>query len=110
MSSTTCPPPKQLTLLAAPHPSAILYSIIETYGKKVEPKELEEVLRLEYRSKLLNPRWAQAMASQGSGGAYEISTRMTALLGWGGTVGYTDSFAWDQVGGVGEGRVHTCGN
>jgi len=25
-------------------------SIIETYGKKVEPKELEEVLRLEYRS------------------------------------------------------------
>jgi hypothetical protein len=74
-----------------------LCSIIETYGKKVEPKELEEVLRLEYRSKLLNPRWAQAMAAQGSGGAYEISTRMTALLGWGGTVGYTDSFAWDQV-------------
>jgi hypothetical protein len=64
----------------------------------VEPKELEEVLRLEYRSKLLNPRWAQAMAAQGSGGAYEISTRMTALLGWGGTVGYTDSFTWDQVG------------
>jgi hypothetical protein len=27
-------------------------SIIETYGKKVEPKELEEVLRLEYRSAL----------------------------------------------------------
>lgn len=55
------------------------------------------MLRLEYRSKLLNPKWAQAMASQGSGGAYEISTRMTALLGWGGTVGYKDSFAWDQV-------------
>ena len=73
------------------------HSIIETYGKDVKPKELEEVLRLEYRSKLLNPKWAQAMASQGSGGAYEISTRMTALLGWGGTVGYKDSFAWDQV-------------
>lgn len=52
------------------------------------------------RSKLLNPRWAQAMVAQGSGGAYEISTRMTALLGWGGTVGYKDSFAWDQVGGA----------
>jgi len=38
------------------------------------------------------------MAAQGSGGAYEVSTRMTALLGWGGTVGYKDSFAWDQVG------------
>ena len=81
-----------LLLLLSPH------SIIETYGKSVAPKELEEVLRLEYRSKLLNPKWAQAMAAQGSGGAYEISTRMTALLGWGGTVGYKDSFAWDQVG------------
>ncbi|WIA16841.1 hypothetical protein OEZ85_013777 [Tetradesmus obliquus] len=76
---------------------AVGCSIIEAYGKQVQPKELEEVLRLEYRSKLLNPKWAQAMASQGSGGAYEISTRMTALLGWGGTVGYTDSFTWDQA-------------
>eukprot|EP00879_Flechtneria_rotunda_P018633 GHRR01019554.1.p1 GENE.GHRR01019554.1~~GHRR01019554.1.p1 ORF type:complete len:338 (+),score=106.84 GHRR01019554.1:540-1553(+) len=72
-------------------------SIIEAYSKSVEPKELEEVLRLEYRSKLLNPKWAQAMVAQGSGGAYEVSTRMTALLGWGGTVGYKDSFAWDQA-------------
>eukprot|EP00955_Chlamydomonas_euryale_P106235 365691-Chlamydomonas_euryale.AAC.5 len=37
-----------------------------------KPKELEEVLRLEYRSKLLNPRWAEAMVAQGSGGAYEV--------------------------------------
>jgi magnesium chelatase subunit H len=37
------------------------------------------------------------MAAQGSGGAYEISTRMMVLLGWGGTVGYTDSSTWDQV-------------
>jgi cobalamin biosynthesis Mg chelatase CobN len=62
-----------------------------------QARELEEVLRLEYRSKLLNPKWAQAMAAQGSGGAYEISSRMTALLGWGGTTGYADAFAWDQV-------------
>jgi magnesium chelatase subunit H len=34
-------------------------SIVETFGKQVKPKELDEVLRLEYRSKLLNPRWAQ---------------------------------------------------
>jgi len=26
------------------------------------------------------------MANQGSGGAFEISQRMTALIGWGGTV------------------------
>ena len=28
-------------------------------AKDVAPRELEEVLRLEYRSKLLNPKWAQ---------------------------------------------------
>lgn len=39
-------------------------SVIETFGKDVKPRELEDVLRLEYRSKLLNPKWAQAMAAQ----------------------------------------------
>ena len=37
-------------------------SIVETFSKSTKPRELEEVLRLEYRSKLLNPKWAQAMA------------------------------------------------
>lgn len=55
------------------------------------------MLRLEYRSKLLNPKWAAAMAAQGSGGAFEISQRMTALLGWGATAGYADGWAWDQA-------------
>jgi len=36
-------------------------SIVETFSKDVAPRELEEVLRLEYRSKLLNPKWAQVL-------------------------------------------------
>ena len=39
-------------------------SVVEAFGKDVKPKELDEVLRLEYRSKLLNPKWAKAMAAQ----------------------------------------------
>ena len=35
-------------------------SVVETFGKDTGARELEEVLRLEYRSKLLNPKWAQA--------------------------------------------------
>ncbi|KAG2423878.1 hypothetical protein HXX76_014932 [Chlamydomonas incerta] len=61
------------------------------------PRELEEVLRLEYRSKLLNPKWAKAMAAQGSGGAYEISQRMTALVGWGATTDFREGWVWDQA-------------
>ena len=32
-------------------------SIIEAFQKQLKPKELDEILRLEYRSKLLNPKW-----------------------------------------------------
>jgi len=52
---------------------------------------------MEYRTKLLNPNGAVAMANQGSGGAFEISQRMTALIGWGGTADFTDSWVYDQA-------------
>lgn len=72
-------------------------SIIETFSKDVKPREIEDVLRLEYRSKLLNPKWAEAMASSGSGGAFEISQRMTAMIGWGATVDFREDWTWDQA-------------
>lgn len=31
-------------------------SIVEAFGGEPAPKELEDVLRLEYRTKLLNPK------------------------------------------------------
>ena len=34
-------------------------SIVESFGKDAAPQELSDVLRLEYRSKLLNPKWAK---------------------------------------------------
>lgn len=69
MSCWSSESPRPLTLCCHPH------AVVESFGKDVRPRDLEEVLRLEYRSKFLNPKWAQAMASQGSGGAYEISQR-----------------------------------
>ncbi len=72
-------------------------SFIESFSKDTTPRKLQDLLRMEYRTKLLNPKWAEAMASQGSGGAYEISQRMTALLGWGGTANFTDDWVYDQA-------------
>jgi magnesium chelatase subunit H len=34
---------------------------------------------------------------QGSGGAFEISNRMTAMLGWGATVNFEEDWTWDQA-------------
>ncbi|MGC8712634.1 MAG: cobaltochelatase subunit CobN, partial [Leptodesmis sp.] len=72
-------------------------NFIESFSKDTTPRKLEDLLRMEYRTKLLNPKWAEAMVAQGSGGAYEISQRMTALLGWGGTADFQDSWVYDQA-------------
>ena len=34
---------------------------------------------------------------QGSGGAYEISQRMTAMLGWGATTEFAEDWTWNQA-------------
>lgn len=79
----------------------VAVSVIEAFGGSAEGapvpvKDLEEVLRLEYRSKLLNPKWRDQMLKQGSGGAYEISQRMTAMIGWAATA-EVDNFVFDQA-------------
>ena len=75
-------------------------SIVEAFSGSTESpvpvQELEDVLRLEYRSKMLNPKWRDAMLKQGSGGAYEISQRMTAMVGWAATA-EVDNFVFDQA-------------
>ncbi|MDJ0509406.1 MAG: magnesium chelatase subunit H [Crocosphaera sp.] len=72
-------------------------SFVESFSNDTNPRKLEDLLRLEYRTKLLNPKWAEAMVNQGSGGAYEVSQRMTALIGWGGTADFQDNWVYDQA-------------
>lgn len=77
-------------------------SVVEAFGQSSidedDPlvKDVEEVLRVEYRTKLLNPKWRDAMVKQGSGGAYEISQRLTAMIGWAAT-SEVDNFVFDQA-------------
>lgn len=51
----------------------------------------------EMRSTDGDRRGPQAMAGQGSGGAYEISQRMTAMLGWGATTQFQEDWTWNQA-------------
>lgn len=82
----------------------VTLSVIEAFGTNnddddavVPVRDVEQVLRLEYRSKLLNPKWRDAMLAQGgSGGAYEVSQRMTAMIGWAATA-EVDNFVFDQA-------------
>ncbi|MGJ3247691.1 MAG: magnesium chelatase subunit H [Elainellaceae cyanobacterium] len=72
-------------------------NFVESFSKDTTPRKLEDLLRMEYRTKLLNPKWADAMVEQGSGGAYEISQRMTALMGWAGTTDFKENWVYDQA-------------
>ncbi len=72
-------------------------NFVESFSKDTTPRKLDDLLRMEYRTKLLNPKWAEAMVNQGSGGAFEVSQRMTALIGWGGTTDFTDDWVYDQA-------------
>ena len=40
---------------------------------------------------------ANSSADQGSGGAFEISQRMTAMIGWGATTDFKDKWVYDQA-------------
>lgn len=72
-------------------------SFVESFSQDTTPRQLEDLLRMEYRTKLLNPKWAEAMVNQGSGGAYEVSQRMTALMGWAGTTDFKENWVYDQA-------------
>ncbi|MEM9448177.1 MAG: magnesium chelatase subunit H [Cyanobacteria bacterium P01_E01_bin.6] len=72
-------------------------NFVESFSNDTTPRKLDDLLRMEYRTKLLNPKWAEAMANQGSGGAYEISQRMTALMGWAGTADFKENWVYDQA-------------
>jgi magnesium chelatase subunit H len=79
----------------------VALSVVEAFsgsadGAPIPVRDVEDVLRLEYRSKLLNPKWTQSMLNQGSGGAYEVSQRLTAMVGWAATSD-VDNFVFDQA-------------
>jgi magnesium chelatase subunit H len=76
---------------------AVTASFVESFSQDTTPRRLEDLLRMEYRTKLLNPKWAEAMVAQGSGGGYEISQRMTALIGWAGTADFKENWVYDQA-------------
>ncbi len=55
---------------------------IESFTADTRIDDLDAVLRVEYRSKLLNPAWFEGMLKHGRSGAAEISNRFTYMLGW----------------------------
>lgn len=50
-------------------------------------RSLAETVRLDSRTKLLNPKWYEGMMASGYEGVREIQKRLTNTLGWSATSG-----------------------
>lgn len=76
---------------------AVKLSYVESFTSETKVQDLEQVLRVEYRTKLLNPKWFEGMLRHGHNGASEIASRFTYMLGWSATTSAVDNWVYDQA-------------
>ncbi len=70
---------------------------IESFTAETRVDDVDKVLRMEYRSRLLNPRWYEGMLQHGHSGAAEISNRFTYMLGWDAVSNSVDDWVYTQA-------------
>ncbi|MEO1164135.1 MAG: magnesium chelatase subunit H [Chloroflexota bacterium] len=58
---------------------------------------LEQMVRLETRAKLLNPKWYESMMSHGYEGVREIEHRVSNTYGWSATADAVEGWVYDDV-------------
>jgi magnesium chelatase subunit H len=61
-------------------------------------RTLSEQVELEARTRMLNPRWYEAMLKHGYQGVRELDVRVTTTLGWSATTGKVAPWVYQQVG------------
>lgn len=60
-------------------------------------RSLEQMVRLESRAKLLNPKWFEGMLAHGYEGAHEIEIRLSNTYGWSATANAVDGWVYQGV-------------
>jgi magnesium chelatase subunit H len=70
---------------------------VESFTSDIKVDDAEKSLRIEYRSKLLNPKWFEGMLKHGHSGATEISNRVTYMLGWDAVTKSVDDWVYKKT-------------
>ena len=60
-------------------------------------RSLCETVRLDARTKLLNPKFYEGMLNSGYEGAREITKRLKNTMGWSATSGVVDNFIYEDA-------------
>jgi magnesium chelatase subunit H len=71
--------------------------IADTTTANAQVRSLSETVRLDTRTKLLNPKWYEGMLSHGYEGVREISKRLVNTMGWSATAGAVDNWVYEDV-------------
>jgi magnesium chelatase subunit H len=71
--------------------------IADTTTANAQVRTLSETVRLDSRTKLLNPKWYEGMLSSGYEGAREIQKRLNNTLGWSATAGAVDNWVYEEA-------------
>ncbi len=76
---------------------SVALNYVESFTAETKVQSLDQVLRVEYRTKLLNPNWYEGMLKHGHNGAAEIAHRFTYMLGWSATTAAVDNWVYDEA-------------
>lgn len=69
----------------------------DSLSPEVKIRSLEETVRLETRSKTLNPKWYEGMLKHGFRGVAEIENHVSNTFGWSATADAVDDWIYTEV-------------
>merc|ERR1711871_152742 len=71
--------------------------IADATTANAQVRSLAETVRLDSRTKLLNPKWYEGMMNSGYEGVREVQKRLTNTMGWSATGGAVDNFVYEEA-------------
>jgi magnesium chelatase subunit H len=71
--------------------------IADTTTANAQVRTLSETVRLDARTKMLNPKWYEGMLSHGYEGVRELSKRLVNTVGWSATAGAVDNWVYEET-------------
>jgi len=71
--------------------------IADTTTANAQVRSLSETVRLDARTKLLNPKFYEGMLATGYEGTREITKRLRNTMGWSATAGEVDNFIYEDA-------------
>ncbi len=86
---------KSVERLRNKRPAVMVADAVGTAGGRLN--SLEQMVRIESRAKLLNPKWYESMLNHGYEGVHEIESRVNNTYGWSATASAVEGWVYQGV-------------